>query len=181
MLCGAGSQDGGYVNGEALHGALGVDVGVEEGGAGVFKPGDGFFGSEVNGVLPAFDGYFAGFGVDTEDECFFAESALEVFGEFEADEFVAADLAGHGCAEEAGAVDETFGSGIEEGAAVACGFEASSNLAGETLADHLDEGAVVALAHGGVEVDELDDGVLGEAVDPVFEVVEGELQLFTLD
>src|SRR5260370_2106987 len=76
LLCGAGSEDGGYVDGEALHGALGVDVGVEEGGAGAFEPGDGFFGSEVYRVLPAFDGDFAGFGVDAEDEGFFAEDFL---------------------------------------------------------------------------------------------------------
>src|SRR5277367_5364847 len=143
-------------------------MGVEEGGAGVFEPGDGFFGAEVDGVLPALDGYFSGLRVYAEDEGFFAESALEVFGEFEADEFVAADFARHRCAEEAGAVDDSFCSGIEESAAVACGLEASSYLTGETLADHLDEGAVVALTHGGVEVDELDDGVFGEAVDPVF-------------
>jgi len=76
LLCGAGSEDGGYVDGEALHGALGVDVGVEEGSAVVFEPGDGFFGGEIDGVLPAFDGDFAGFGVDAEDEGFFAEGFL---------------------------------------------------------------------------------------------------------
>ena len=67
LFGGAGSEDGGYVDGEALHGAFGVDVGVEEGGAGVFEPGDGFFGREVDGVLPAFYCDFAGFGVDAED------------------------------------------------------------------------------------------------------------------
>ncbi len=72
LFCGAGAEDCGYVDGEALHCAFGVDVGVEEGGAVVFEPGDGFFGGEVDGVLPAFDGYFAGFGVDAEDQGFFA-------------------------------------------------------------------------------------------------------------
>ena len=57
--------------------------------------------------------------------------------------------------------------------AVFGGFEAAAYLAGEAFADHLDEGAVVALTHGGVEVDELDQRVLCEAFDPVFEVVEG--------
>ena len=61
------------------------------------------------------------------------------------------------------------------------GFEASADLAGQAFADHLDEAAVVALAHGGVEVDELDERVLREAFDPVLEVVEGQLQLFALD
>ncbi len=73
MFCGAGSQDGGYFDGEALHGAFGIDVGVEEGGAVVFEPGDGFFGGEVYGVLPAFYGDSSGLGVDAEDQDFFAE------------------------------------------------------------------------------------------------------------
>ncbi len=60
-------------------------------------------------------------------------------------------------------------------------FEASADLAGEARAEHIDEVAVVALAHGGVEVDELDEGVPGEAGDPGLEVVEGELELFALD
>ncbi len=34
--------------------------------------------------------------------------------------------------------------------------------------------------HGGVEVDELDERVVREAVDPVFEVVEGEAEVFAL-
>ena len=76
LLCRAGAEDGGYVDGEALHGAFGVDVGVEEGGAGVFEPGDGFLRGQVDGVFPAFDGYFAGFCVDAEDEGFFAERFL---------------------------------------------------------------------------------------------------------
>ena len=181
LFGGAGSEDGGYVDGEALHGSFGVDVGVEEGGAGVFEPCYGFFGSEIDGVFPAFYSDFAGFGVDTEDEGFLAEGALQVFGKLEADEFVAAGFCLFGCAEEAGAVDDTLGSVIEKGAAVVGGFEASADLTGETFADHFDEGAVVALAHRGVEVDELDDWVFGEAFDPVFEVVEGELQLFALD
>ena len=71
LLGGACSEDGGYVDGEALHGAFGVDVGVEEGGTVVFEPGDGFFRSEVDGVFPAFDGDFAAFGVDAEDQGFF--------------------------------------------------------------------------------------------------------------
>ena len=91
-----------------------------------------------------------------------------------------ADVVGHGRAEEAGAIDDSFGAGIEKGFAVFGGFEASSNLTGEAFADHLNEGAVLSLSHRGVEVNELDDGVLGEAFDPVVEVVEGELQLFAL-
>ena len=73
---------------------------------------------------------------------------------------MAAGLAGFGCAEEAGAVDDPFRAGLEEDSSVFGGFEATSYLAGEALADHLDEAAVVALTHGGVEVDELHDGVL---------------------
>ena len=67
-LRGRGAQDGGDVDGEALHGAFGVDVGVEEGRAVVFEPGDGFFGGEVDGVLPALDGDPAVLGVDGEAE-----------------------------------------------------------------------------------------------------------------
>ena len=103
----------------------------------------------------------AGFGVDARrPEGFFAECGFEAFGELEMDELVAADVLGFGRAEEAGAVDDSFGAGFEEALAVFGGLEASADLAGETLADHLDEGAVVALAHGGVEVDELDERVL---------------------
>ena len=46
------------LHGEALHGAFGVDVGVEEGGAGVFEPGDGFFGCEVDGSFQPFTATF---------------------------------------------------------------------------------------------------------------------------
>src|SRR5437764_10701534 len=94
---------------------------------------------------------------------------------------MAARFAGFGCAEETGAVDDSFCAGFEKDASVFGGFEAASDLAGQAFADHLDEAAVLALAHGGVEVDELDDGVFGEAFDPVLEVVEGQLQLFSLD
>ena len=76
MFGGAGAEDGGYVDGEALHGAFGVDVGVEEGGAVVFEPSDGFFRGEVDGVFPAFDGDFAGFCVDAKDQGLFAEGAF---------------------------------------------------------------------------------------------------------
>ena len=69
-------------------------------------------------------------------------------------------LVGFGLAEEAGAVDDSFCSGFEEGSAVFGGFEAAAYLAGEAFADHLDEGAVVAQTHRGVEVDELNDGIL---------------------
>src|ERR1700731_1046073 len=58
--------------------------------------------------------------------------------------------AGFGCAEEAGAVDDSFGAGFEEDSSVFGGFEAAAYLAGQAFADHLDEAAVVALAHGGV-------------------------------
>ena len=88
---------------------------------------------------------------------------------------------GFGWAEEAGAVDDSLCAGFEENFAVFGGFEAAAYLAGEAFADHLDEAAVAALAHRGVEIDELDDGVFLEALDPVLEVVEGELQLFALD
>ena len=88
---------------------------------------------------------------------------------------------GFGWAEEAGAIDDAFCAGFQEDASVFGGFQAASDLAGEALADHFDEAAIVALAHRGIEVDELNDGVSGEAFNPVFEVVEGELQLFSLD
>ena len=64
LFCRAGAENGGDFHGEALHGAFGVDVGVEEGGAGVFEPGDGFLRGEVDGGLPALDGDLAGLGVD---------------------------------------------------------------------------------------------------------------------
>ena len=47
-------------------------MGVEEGGAVIFEPGDGFFRGESDGVLPAFDGDLAALGVDREDEGVFA-------------------------------------------------------------------------------------------------------------
>ena len=175
LLGGAGAKDGGYVDGEALHGAFGVDVGVEESGAGVFEPRDGFFRREVDGVLPTFDRDLAGLRVYAEYEGFFAKRLLEVFGEFQADEFVAAGFVGLGGTEEAGAVDDSFCAGFEECFAVCGGLEASSDLTWKSFADHLDEATVFALAHRGVEVDELNDGVLGETLDPVFKVVEGQL------
>ena len=118
----AGSEDRGYVYGEALHRAFGVHVGVEEGSAVVFEPGDGFLGGEVDGVFPALDGDSSGLGVYAEDKCFFAEFGLEAFGELEIDELVAAEVVGFGWAEEAGAVDDSFRSGFEEKFAVFCGF-----------------------------------------------------------
>ena len=69
-------------------------MGVEECGAGVFEPGDGFLRREVDGVLPAADGDAAGPGVDGEAEGVLAERALEIRGELEADELVAAFLRG---------------------------------------------------------------------------------------
>ena len=57
----------------------------------------------------------------------------------------------------------------------------SADLAGKAFADHFNKGAVVALTHGGVEIDELDHWVFREAVDPVLEVVEGEGELFAAD
>ncbi len=99
---------------------------------------------------------------------------LESFGELEVDDLVTANVVWTGDAEEAGAVDDSLGSSVQEHLAVFGGFEASADLAGEAFADHFDEGAVVAEAHGGVEIDELDERILGEALDPVFEVVEGK-------
>jgi len=96
--------------------------------------------------------------VDAEDQCFFAECLLEVFGELEVNELVAAGLVGFGCAEEAGAVDDSLRTGFEKGSSVFGGFEAAAYLTGQALADHFNEAAVLALAHGGVEVDQLDDG-----------------------
>ena len=73
---------------------------------------------------------------------------------------MAAGGAGFGCAEEAGAVDDSLCAGFEESAAVFGGFEASAYLSGEAFADHFNEAAVLALAHGGVEVDQLHHWVL---------------------
>ena len=77
-------------------------------------------------------------------------------------------------AEEAGAIDHAPGAGVEEAAAVFCRAEAAANLAGELRGDALDQRTVVALALGGVKIDELDEGIAGEAADPVVEVVKGK-------
>ena len=86
----ARAQRGRDIEREALHCALGVHVGVEEGGAEVLEPGDGLLRREVDGVLPSLDGDAAVLGVDGEAEGAFAERALQLLGEFEADDFVAA-------------------------------------------------------------------------------------------
>ena len=169
---GGGAEGGGDGGGEALHGAFGVDVGVEEGGAEVLEPGDCFLGREGDGVLPAADGDASVFCVDGEDECVFSEVALEGGGE---------GLVDAVRGEEGGAEDDAAGAGVEECAGVFGGAEAATDLAGEALAEHFDEGAVRALSHGGVEVDELDEGVRGEAFDPGLEVIEGELEFFAVD
>lgn len=77
LFRGAGAQDAGDVHGESGHGSFGVDVGVEEGGAVVLKPGDGFLRREVYVFLPAFDGDLATLGVNGEDELVFAERLVE--------------------------------------------------------------------------------------------------------
>ena len=181
LFGGARSEDRGYVDGKALHRAFGVDMRVEEGGAGVFKPGDCFFRSEIDGVSPAFDGDFARFGIDAEDQGFFTEGSHEVFSEFEVDEFVAAGLVAFGRAEQAGAIDDSLCAGFKENTAVFGRSEASPDLTRKTFCDHLDQVAVVALTHRGIEIDQLDDRIFREAFDPVVEVVEGEFQFFALD
>ena len=39
---------------------------------------------------------------------------------------------------------------------------------------------VVALAHGGIEIDELNERIAGELLNPVFEIVERKTQFFSL-
>ena len=53
--------------GEALHEAFAVDVGVEVGAYVGFESLDGLIGSEIDLGFPAFDGDFAGTGVDAGD------------------------------------------------------------------------------------------------------------------
>lgn len=177
----AGAQDGGGFDGETLHCSFGVDVGVEEGGAVVFEPGDGLFGGEVDVFFPTFDGDFAVFGVDGEDEVLFAEGGVEGLREGEIEDGVTLAIGLVVAAEEGGAVDDSGCAEVEHALTVLRGAEAAAHLAGEVAGELLDEGGVGALAHGGVEIDELDEGILLEAVDPVVEVVEGELEGFALD
>ncbi len=68
----------------------------------------------------------------------------------------------------------------KDGLGACDGADAAANLAGKAFADLLDESGIVTLSHGGVEVDELDERVACKAIDPVFEVIEGELEFFAL-
>jgi len=57
---------------------------------------------------------------------------------------------------------------------------AAAHLAGQPLRNLLNERAIAALPHGRVQVDELHHGVAQKTLDPVFEIVEGQLQIFAL-
>jgi len=155
-------------------------MGVEECGTVVLEPGDRLFGSEIDVLLPAFHGYLAVLGVDGEDELIFAKLLIKSSGEVEIDDGVFLAVCGVVSTEERATVDDAFGAEIEETLAVIGCLQSAANLAGELTGEAGDEVGVRALSHGCVEIDELNERVLAETVDPVIEVVEGEFELFTL-
>ena len=56
--------------------------------------------------------------------------------------------------------------------------DATADLRGQPLGDLEDQRAIVSLAHGRVQIDQLHQRIFLEAADPIFEVVEGQLQFF---
>jgi hypothetical protein len=59
-------------------------------------------------------------------------------------------------------------------------MNAAAGLAGQAFRDLLDQREIIALAHGSVEIDELDQRVFGKFFDPVFEIIKGEAKFFAL-
>ena len=72
------------------------------------------------------------------------------------------------------------GAGVEHLTRALDGVDASAGLARQALRDLRDQRGVIALAHGRIEIDELHEGIARELLDPVFEVVERQTQLFAL-
>ena len=160
---------------------------IEERGAEVFQPCDGFLRRQVDGILPSLHRDAAILGVDGKAERVFAQRALQILGKFELDQFVASRR--FGCpihrgvwrwvgwfdTEEARPVDDTPGTGVEQRAAIRSGLEPTADLAGQTATDALDQRAVLALSHRRIEIDQLHQGVFCEPLNPVIKVVEGKL------
>jgi hypothetical protein len=82
--------------------------------------------------------------------------------------------------EERGADDDALCAGVENLLRALDGVDAAASLNRQPLGDLRYKGGVIALAHGRVEVDQLDQRELGKLFNPVFEIVEGETQLFAL-
>ena len=76
--------------------------------------------------------------------------------------------------------DDALRAGLEHVLRALDGVNAAARLARQALGDLLHERGVIALAHGGVEIDELHQRIAREFFDPVFEIVEGQAQLFAL-
>src|SRR6187402_126755 len=181
LLGRAGAKDRSNFDGEAAHGAFGVDMGIEKGGAGVFEPGNGLFRREVHGFLPTLHGDFAVLRIDGEDELLFAKLLLEILGKRKVEDGVALAIGLVVSTEERRTIDYALRTEVEETLAILGGLETSTDLARELVGEARDERGVRTLAHGGVEVDELHERIFAEAFDPVIEVVKGELELFALD
>lgn len=167
---GEGAKGSGGVDGKALESAFGIDVGVEEGSAVGLKSGNGLGRGDADLVAPAADGDAARFCINTSDKLIGSDGGGDGGGEFSIDA---------GFVKESGTEDDAARAGIEECLGLLRGADASADLDGETGGDLANESPVVAGAFGGVEVDELDEGVSGEALDPVIEVVEGEAEVFS--
>ena len=181
LFRGAGAEDGGDIYGETGKGAFRVHMGVEEGGAVVFEPGHGFFGGQVDGIFPAFYSDAAVPGIDAEDELFFAQCFAKTLCEVEIEDRVALTVSIGVATEEGGTVDDPLRAEVEHALTVCSGAQAAAHLTGKPASELFDERLIGALPQGGIKVDELYQRVLAEALDPVIEVVKGELELFALD
>lgn len=146
-----GTQPCRNLDGKALHQAFAIDVGVEVSACVWFESLDGLVWSEIDLRLPAFDGDFSVAGVNAGDYLGRAYGSSEFLREGGVD---AADSVLF--REERAADNDALGSSGQDGLGACNSANATAYLAGETLADLLDERCIVTLAHGRVEVDELD-------------------------
>ena len=167
---------------------------VQERRARIFEPGDRFFWREVDLLLPPAHGDLAGFRVHGEAKGILAQRFLQAFRELQPDELVPPACRPPGCpihdgtsvvsglaAKKARPIDHPLCARFKEPLPVLCRAQAAPHLAGQPFADLLNQRAVVALAHRGVEVDQLHEGIARKPLDPVLEVVERKLEGFAAD
>src|SRR5438445_9150840 len=114
-------------------------------------------GPDGSRLLPTFDGDVAAAGIDGENEFFRAELGREIAGERDVD----CSLQDEGRAE-----NHATGSEIQCSAGRIDRANASTYLAGDLAGDLGDQILIGAAAHGGVEVDDLDERIFREAIDP---------------
>jgi len=166
------AEASGGIDGKALHETFAIDMGVEKRGGVGFELGDGIVWRQVDTRLPSLDGDATVFCVDTGDYAICTDTLRELSGE------CGVDCAG--IRKERGANDDALRACIQHLLRAINRVDAASGLAGETLGDLRDERGVIALAHGGIEIDQLDQRESRELFNPVFEVVESEAQFFAL-